>query len=83
MEHLRLTACLAAEPASIIYIVTGTVGLILARLRRGKRATRSSVAMLFCRKSTRETLGRISLTGSGRDPSGSGLSDGKRTAIPR
>ena len=73
MEHLRLTACLAAEPASIIYIVTGAVGLILARFRRSKRTTRSSVAMLFCRRSTRETLGRISLTDQAPPDSGSGL----------
>lgn len=73
MEHLRLTACLAAEPASIIYIVTGAVGLLLARFRRSKRTTRSSVAMLFCRRSTREKLGRISLTGQAPPDSGSGL----------
>jgi hypothetical protein len=58
MQPLSL---LAAEPASIIYIVTGTVGLLLARLRPNW-VPDSSVVMLFCRRLTREKLARIRLT---------------------
>ncbi len=56
-----LTPCLAAEPASIIYIVTGAIGLIFARLRITAQRDESSVAMLFCRKSSQEKLHRINL----------------------
>ena len=62
MQLLRLTVNLAAEPASIIYIVTGAAGLLFARLRTSSHPTDSSVAMLFCRRSTRERMGQIDLT---------------------
>jgi hypothetical protein len=52
---------LAAEPASIIYMATGAVGLLLARLRPNW-VPDSSVIMLFCRRLTREKLARIRLT---------------------
>jgi hypothetical protein len=55
-------AHLAAEPASIIYIVTGAIGLLFARLRASGQRAESSVPMLFCRSSTREKLSHISLT---------------------
>jgi hypothetical protein len=61
MEIATLTN-LAAEPASIIYIVTGVVGLLFARLRVYRKQGGSSVLMLFCKKSTREKLSQISLT---------------------
>lgn len=53
---------LAAEPASIIYVVTGAVGLLLARLRPNRGVPDSSVIMLFCRRLTREKLAQIRLT---------------------
>jgi len=53
---------LAAEPASIIYMATGAVGLLWARLRPNRGAPDSSVVMLFCRRLTREKLARIRLT---------------------
>jgi hypothetical protein len=52
---------LAAEPASVIYVVTGAVGLLVARLRPN-RVPDSSVIMLFCRRLTREKLAQIRLT---------------------
>jgi hypothetical protein len=55
-------ASLAAEPASILYIVTGVVGLLFARLRVSRKQGRSSVFMLFSKKSTREKLSQLSLT---------------------
>jgi hypothetical protein len=55
-------AHLTAEPATIIYLVTGAVGLLLTRLRISSRRVDSSVLMHFCRKSTREKLRQISLT---------------------
>ena len=61
MEPLRLIANLAAEPASIIYIVTGAAGLLIARLRPSRRPAGSSVAMLFCRRFSHERMARIDL----------------------
>jgi hypothetical protein len=52
----------AAEPASVIYIVTGAVGLLFARLRVSRQSKEPSDLMLFCKKSTREKLRWISLT---------------------
>lgn len=60
MHLLQLTSRLAAEPASIIYIATGAAGLFLARLRPARQA-KSSVVMLFCRRSSRETMAAIDL----------------------
>jgi hypothetical protein len=53
---------LAAEPASILYIVTGTVGLVFARLGVSRKQGRPSVFMLFSKKSTREKLNQLNLT---------------------
>ncbi|HMH13324.1 MAG TPA: hypothetical protein VK578_09470 [Edaphobacter sp.] len=68
MELVHLTTILpvlpiiAAEPASIIYIVSGAVGLLFARRRTaGQRTTDSSVAMLFCRKQTHDKLSKLKL----------------------
>jgi hypothetical protein len=61
MEIAPLTS-LAAEPASILYIVTGIVGLLFARLRVSRKQGRPSVFMLFSKKSTREKLSQLSLT---------------------
>lgn len=55
------TIHLAAEPATIIYLLTGAVGLLFARFRGVKRENVSSTIMLFCRRSTREKLGSVSL----------------------
>jgi hypothetical protein len=55
------TAHLVAEPATIIYLLTGAAGLLFARFRSVKRENVSSTVMLFCRRSTREKLGSISL----------------------
>jgi hypothetical protein len=53
---------LAAEPASIIYMVSGAVGLLVARRRTlNRRATDSSVPMLFCKKQSHETLSKLKL----------------------
>jgi hypothetical protein len=57
---------LAAEPASIFYMVTGAIGLLYARSRRA--ATRTSTAMFFCSKAGRENLENISLTTSTAAP---------------
>ena len=60
---MHLVSLIAAEPATVLYIVTGAIGLLFARRRTsGKPPVDSSVAMLFCRKSTREKLRQISLT---------------------
>jgi hypothetical protein len=51
-----------AEPASIIYMVSGAIGLLFARRRTlSHRATNSSVAMLFCRKQTHDKLNNLNL----------------------
>jgi hypothetical protein len=56
---MQLASLIAAEPASIFYIVTGAIGLLVARRRPSGQ---SSVTMLFCRKSTHEKLRQMSLT---------------------
>lgn len=59
---MQLIPEFAAEPASIIYIVTGAAGILLARFRPSKRTGRFSVIMLFCRRSTRDKMAGIALT---------------------
>ncbi len=60
---MHLASLIAAEPASVLYIVTGAVGLLFARRHTsGRPPAESSVAMLFCRKSTRAKLRQLSLT---------------------
>ncbi|HEY6412985.1 MAG TPA: hypothetical protein VIX42_04830 [Edaphobacter sp.] len=65
MHFAHLTTILprlAAEPASIFYIVSGAVGLLFARRRTlSQRETHSSVAMLFCRKHTHDKLSKLKL----------------------
>jgi hypothetical protein len=65
MEIAYLTTilpALTAEPASIVYIVTGAVTLLFARRRTaGQQAADSSVAMLFCRKQTHDKLSKLKL----------------------
>jgi hypothetical protein len=65
MELAHLTSILpnlSAEPASIIYMVSGAVGLLFARRRTlGQRSTNSSVSMLFCRKQTHDKLNNLKL----------------------
>jgi hypothetical protein len=57
--HVVLTA---AEPASILYIVTGAAGFAVAGLRKSRREPKpSSTAMLFCRRSSRITLKEMRL----------------------
>jgi hypothetical protein len=61
MELAHLTT-IAAEPASIVYMVSGAVGRLFARRRTlNQRATDSSVAMLFCRKQTHDKLSKLKL----------------------
>lgn len=49
-------ALVAAEPASILYIVSGLIGLVFARLRSSSHPGNSSVLMLVCRRSMHERL---------------------------
>lgn len=63
MHLLQLTPGLAAEPASIIYIVTGAAGICLARLRPRKKKGKSSIVMLFCRRSSQKSMAEINLLG--------------------
>ena len=53
---------LAAEPASIFYIVTGFIALLFARFRTSAQLSESSIIMLFCRRSTRKKLLQVKLT---------------------
>jgi hypothetical protein len=57
------SVALAAEPASVLYIVTGVIGFACMGLRKSNRVSRavktsatSSTAMLFCRKASHQTL---------------------------
>ena len=65
MELAHLTTILpgiAAEPASIIYMVSGAIGLLFARRRTlSQGSTDSSTTMLFCRKQTHDKLNKLKL----------------------
>jgi hypothetical protein len=59
---------LAAEPASVLYIVTGVVGFAYTGLRKASRLSRaaktpetSSTAMLICREASRQRLASLHL----------------------
>lgn len=63
LQSIAPFAALAAEPASVLYIVTGVMGFACAGLRKSNRVSKaaktpetSSTAMLFCRKASREKL---------------------------
>jgi hypothetical protein len=58
MTHLIL----AAEPASIFYMVTGAIGFAFAGLRPSSTASgQSSIAMLFSRRKSRAMLKSLRL----------------------
>ena len=62
MSPVALALTIASEPATVLYLVTGSVGFILAGIRRSKgRPARSSVAMLFCRRTSRSMLQSLRL----------------------
>jgi hypothetical protein len=54
---------LAAEPASILYIVTGAVGFAYAGLRKAARRppVKTSTPMLFCRRTSHDRLKSLNL----------------------
>ncbi len=53
----------SAEPASIIYIITGLFGAAFARRRSAKDASKKpSVYMSFCSRESRETMNSLDLT---------------------
>ena len=62
MSNLLSSVAIAAEPASIIYIVTGAVGFAIATLRKSRRDSRtSSTPMLFCSRDSRAALKDLDL----------------------
>ena len=62
MSNLLSSVAIAAEPASIIYIVTGAVGFTIAALRKSRRDSKtSSTPMLFCNPDSRTTLKDLNL----------------------
>jgi hypothetical protein len=62
MSTLLSSIVFAAEPASIIYIVTGAVGLAIAGLRKSRGTAKpSSTPMLFCSRDSRDTLKDLNL----------------------
>ena len=58
---MHAVSCLAAEPASIIYIATGLAGICLTRLRLRRQPVRSSILMLFCHRSAKNTVAEVNL----------------------
>ncbi len=62
MSSLLSSIVFAAEPASILYIVTGAAGFAIAGLRKSNPAPKSSsTAMLFCSRESRVTLKDLDL----------------------
>jgi hypothetical protein len=57
-----LPIAVAAEPASILYILTGAVGFAYAGLRKSKSATKSaSTVMLICDRDSQARLNDLKL----------------------
>jgi hypothetical protein len=57
-----LPIALTAEPASILYIVTGAVGFAYAGLRKSKSARKSaSTLMLICDRDSQTKLNDLKL----------------------
>jgi hypothetical protein len=55
MTHSILSLC--AEPASIIYIITGAVGAAFAKRRSSKETSKNlSTFMGFCSRESREMI---------------------------
>jgi len=53
----RTIFLLSAEPASIVYIVTGLIGAAFAGRRSTRNASRkASVSMSFCSRESREMI---------------------------
>jgi hypothetical protein len=62
MSTLLSSIVTAAEPASILYIVTGAVGFVIAGIRKSRRTAKpSSTPMLFCSRDSRDTLKDLNL----------------------
>ena len=62
MSTLLSSIVFAAEPASILYIVTGAVGLAIAGLRKSRSTAKpSSTPMLICSRDSRDTLKDLNL----------------------
>ncbi len=64
--HFCLTSCLSsalsAEPASILYILTGAAGFAYASIRKSTRPSEtSSTPMLFCRRNSHVRLKSLHL----------------------
>jgi hypothetical protein len=62
MSPVTLAVTIASEPATVLYLVTGAVGFIFAGIRRSRGLpARSSVAMLFCKRTSRSLLQSLRL----------------------
>jgi hypothetical protein len=63
MPLLNLVFTLSAEPASILYILTGAVGFAYAGIRRKSTTPpdEPSTPMLFCRRDSRSRLESLRL----------------------
>ncbi len=62
MHVLISFSALAAEPASVLYLLTGAATLAVARFRRNNRITReSSTLMLICKPDSRTALKSLNL----------------------
>jgi hypothetical protein len=63
MPLLNLVFTLSAEPASILYILTGAAGFAYAGIRRrsANPPDKSSTPMLFCRRTSRAKLKSLRL----------------------
>ena len=57
-----LPIALAAEPATILYLVTGAVGFACATLRKSRSSAKSSsTMMLICKAESRASLNSLEL----------------------
>ena len=63
MIHLLPSfSMLAAEPASVFYMLTGALGLAFAGRRKSRgSASTPSTPMLFCKSRSRKMLGSLDL----------------------
>ncbi len=64
MLHSCLTFSFSAEPATVLYLLTGAASLVFARIRRFRRSSpesKPSTLMLLCQRSSRAALEKLHL----------------------
>lgn len=60
LQAASAAAMMGAEPASILYMVSGGIAFLFARTRY-RKSTQTGTAMVFCSRSSRKAMDEIRL----------------------